>query len=109
MAIGSHFQDTNPSREAALGNTGGRLGSVVSPASESPSLGYSFDALGLAAVAAVNDVPNVASEKMLLKAGFRSLSEVEGPKYRLRTYILERKAWQQRDRTPPRGTPSGHR
>jgi ribosomal-protein-alanine N-acetyltransferase len=54
-------------------------------------LDYAFDTLRQSVLAAVNDVPNVASEKMLLRLGFLRLSEVPGPRYRLRTYRLDRK------------------
>lgn len=60
-------------------------------------LRYAFNTLSLPLVAAVNDVPNAASEKMLLKAGFSALSEVSGPKYTLRTYNLKRDVWLQRN------------
>ena len=42
--------------------------------------------LGLTQLAAVTDVPNVRSDRMLRRAGFVELSETDGPRYRLRTY-----------------------
>jgi len=59
-------------------------------------LTHAFDALDLPMLSAVNDVPNVASERMLRALGFQLLSEVQGPKYPLRTYTLRRSAWQRR-------------
>ena len=56
-------------------------------------LTHAFNALELPKVAAVNDVPNVASERMLNALGFQVLSEVQGPRHRMRTYTLERRAW----------------
>lgn len=53
-------------------------------------LAHAFDTLKQPALAAVNDVPNEASERMLKRLGFEFLSEVQGPKYRLRTYTLQR-------------------
>lgn len=52
-------------------------------------LGYAFNTLGLSSLAAANDVPNTASERMLIAAGFSVVSEVDGPKYRLRTYLRQ--------------------
>ena len=57
-------------------------------------LSYAFGPLAQPKLAAVNDAPNIASEKMLLKLGFIEHSEVEGPRYRLRTYHLQRAAWE---------------
>jgi RimJ/RimL family protein N-acetyltransferase len=51
---------------------------------------HAFDTLEQLTVAAVNDVPNAASERMLRRLGFEFLSEVQGPKHRLRTYTLQR-------------------
>ncbi|TQV70674.1 GNAT family N-acetyltransferase [Exilibacterium tricleocarpae] len=56
-------------------------------------LTYAFDRLQQPCLCAVNDVPNVASERMLKKLGFDILSEVQGPKYRLRTYQLPHSSW----------------
>lgn len=53
-------------------------------------LRHAFETLELARVAAVNDVPNAASERMLTALGFKVLSEVRRPKYPMRTYILTR-------------------
>ncbi|MCU0648476.1 MAG: GNAT family N-acetyltransferase [Gemmatimonadaceae bacterium] len=50
-------------------------------------LAHAAGALGLARLAAVTDVPNVASDRMLQRAGFDVLGEVPGPRYRLRTYL----------------------
>jgi ribosomal-protein-alanine N-acetyltransferase len=47
---------------------------------------YAAGPLGLAELAGVTDVPNVASDRMLRRAGFVVLGEVAGPKYPLRTY-----------------------
>jgi RimJ/RimL family protein N-acetyltransferase len=56
-------------------------------------LSHAFGTLDLPKVAAVNDVPNVASGRMLDALGFRMHSEVEGPRHRLRTYLMERNSW----------------
>ena len=53
-------------------------------------LDHAFGVLELPRVAAVNDAPNVASERMLNAVGFQMLSEVQGPKFRIRTYTLDR-------------------
>ena len=52
-------------------------------------IGYATSHLGLTQLAAVTDVPNVRSDQMLRRAGFVELSETDGPKYRLRTYLLD--------------------
>ena len=57
------------------------------------SLDYVFATLGFASVAGVNDVPNEASHRMLLRAGFVPIGECPGPHYRLRTYRLNRDAF----------------
>ena len=51
---------------------------------------HAFDTLGLDRLAAVADVPNAASDRMLRRAGFRALGECDGPRHRLRTYLSER-------------------
>jgi len=56
-------------------------------------LTYAFETLEKSCLCAVNDVPNIASERMLIKLGFNILSEVQGPKYQLRTYQLKRNSW----------------
>jgi [ribosomal protein S5]-alanine N-acetyltransferase len=48
---------------------------------------YAAQTLRLDALAGVHDVPNIASARMLARAGFTELSEVPGPRYRLRTYV----------------------
>jgi RimJ/RimL family protein N-acetyltransferase len=62
-----------------------------------PLLDYAFGPLDQSTLAAVNDVPNSASAKMLLCLGFRPLSEVQGPRYRMRTYRLGREDRRQRN------------
>jgi RimJ/RimL family protein N-acetyltransferase len=52
-------------------------------------IGYATSHLVLTQLAAVTDVPNVRSDQMLRRAGFVELSETDGPKYRLRTYLLD--------------------
>jgi RimJ/RimL family protein N-acetyltransferase len=51
-------------------------------------LRYGFDDLGLPLVAAVNDVPNAASDRLVRRLGFEVTGECDGPKYRLRTCRL---------------------
>jgi RimJ/RimL family protein N-acetyltransferase len=59
-------------------------------------LDYAFGELRQTTVAAVNDLPNTASERMLLRLGFVPRCEVQGPRCRLRTYRLASSAWQAR-------------
>jgi RimJ/RimL family protein N-acetyltransferase len=81
-----------------------RLGGLVEPLvalrPEQWGRGYAGEALqalieharsnlGLTQLAAVTDVPNVRSDRMLRRAGFVELSETDGPRYRLRTYLLD--------------------
>ncbi|MCA1957770.1 MAG: GNAT family N-acetyltransferase [Nitrospira sp.] len=70
-----------------------RWGNGLATEALSAVLGHAFKTLTVASVAAVNHLPNAASERMLLRAGFTALSEVAGPKYRLRTFIIQRHAW----------------
>jgi [ribosomal protein S5]-alanine N-acetyltransferase len=51
---------------------------------------YAFEPLGLSQLAAVNDVPNGASARLLRRLGFAVTGEYEGPRYRLHTYALSR-------------------
>ena len=51
---------------------------------------YAFGALGLLRLAAVADVPNEASHRMLERVGFRATGETAGPRHPLRTYVLTR-------------------
>ena len=57
------------------------------PESLAATVRHAFSAEGRT-ILAVHDVPNVASARMLTKMDFVALSEVPGPKYRLRTYVL---------------------
>lgn len=52
-------------------------------------IGYARNQLHLPRLAGAADVPNEASHRMLERCGFRRFSEVAGPAYRLRTYLLE--------------------
>lgn len=56
---------------------------------------YAFNTLDRKCVCAVNDVPNIASERMLKKLGFDFLSEVLTVRHPLRTYRLNQESWQQ--------------
>jgi ribonuclease BN (tRNA processing enzyme)/RimJ/RimL family protein N-acetyltransferase len=51
---------------------------------------HGFSSLGLSRLAAVNDAPNLASERMLRALGFRPTGECDGPHYRMRTHELAR-------------------
>jgi ribosomal-protein-alanine N-acetyltransferase len=51
-------------------------------------LGYGFRSLGLSTIVAINDVPNEASDRLLNRLGFKARGECDGPRYRMRTYIL---------------------
>jgi [ribosomal protein S5]-alanine N-acetyltransferase len=49
---------------------------------------YAFTQLRVRELGAVNDLPNTASGRMLLRLGFSVLSQVTGPKYEMQTYYL---------------------
>jgi RimJ/RimL family protein N-acetyltransferase len=49
---------------------------------------YAFETLGLDQLAAVHDVPNEASGRLVQRLGFQPVGECDGPKYRMRTYRL---------------------
>lgn len=74
----------------------GRWGEGFATEGLAAILAYAFETLSLSALAAVNDVPNAASERTLLNVGFSLQSEVDGPRCRLRIYRLERRAWLRR-------------
>ena len=61
-------------------------------------LEYATLTLGISQLAGVTDVPNVASDRMLRRAGFVVLGESAGPRYPLRTYLWD--AAQQSPRSP---------
>jgi RimJ/RimL family protein N-acetyltransferase len=52
-------------------------------------IAYARAPLGRSRLAAVTDVPNAASDRMLRRAGFIVLGETMGPRYPLRTYLRE--------------------
>jgi [ribosomal protein S5]-alanine N-acetyltransferase len=56
---------------------------------------YAFASLGLTELAAVNDVPNEASHRLVERLGFRLIGECDGPCYRMRTYRLTAQAFSQ--------------
>lgn len=58
-------------------------------------LDYGFITLDRPTIAAVNDAPNLASEKMLLKTGFTLLSQKPGPRHPLCTYTQNTQHWVQ--------------
>lgn len=51
-------------------------------------LGYGFRSLGLKTIVAITDVPNEASDRLLNRLGFSARGECDGPRYRMRTYII---------------------
>ena len=55
-------------------------------------LAYGFSSLALPDIVAVSDVPNVASHRLLQRAGFNPTGEIEGPRYRMATFLLKRDA-----------------
>lgn len=52
-------------------------------------VGYASRELRLTRLAGVTDVPNAASDRMLRRAGFQPLGECAGPRYPMRTYLLD--------------------
>lgn len=54
---------------------------------------HAFETLDLKALAGVHDVPNSASGRLLERAGFLPLSEVDGPRHAMRIYILTHRMW----------------
>jgi RimJ/RimL family protein N-acetyltransferase len=50
---------------------------------------HAFGPLGLPVLSAVIDAPNAASQRLVHRLGFLFTGEVEGPRYRLRTYRLD--------------------
>ena len=55
-----------------------------------PVLHYAFATRGDQRLIAVVDVPNEASHRLMLRLGFTATGECDGPRYRLRTYLLPR-------------------
>jgi RimJ/RimL family protein N-acetyltransferase len=52
-------------------------------------LAHGFGTLGLARIAGVCDAPNLASARMLARAGFREIGEFPGVHYRVKTWSKE--------------------
>lgn len=59
-------------------------------------LQYGFDHLDQPLLVAVNDLPNVSSEKLLRRLGFSPYVETPGPRHPHRAYLLARQAWKLR-------------
>jgi RimJ/RimL family protein N-acetyltransferase len=57
-----------------------------------PLVAHAFGTLALARLVAVADIPNEASDRMLRRLEFTATGECEGPVYRARTYVLNRRA-----------------
>jgi RimJ/RimL family protein N-acetyltransferase len=57
-------------------------------------LEHAFVQLDLPRVCALADIPNDASVRLVSRLGFTPSAEGEGPKHRLRAYVLTRAAWQ---------------
>jgi len=53
-----------------------------------PVLHYAFATRGDEQLIAVVDVPNEASHRLMVRLGFTPTGECDGPRYRLRTYVL---------------------
>lgn len=56
-------------------------------------LDYGFITLDRPTIAAVNDAPNKASGRMLLKTGFTLMSQKAGPRHPLHTYTQDTTHW----------------
>lgn len=56
-------------------------------------LRHAFTVLDQEVIAAVHDLPNSASRRIVERLGFRCLREVPGPKHPLRVYLLRRDEW----------------
>jgi RimJ/RimL family protein N-acetyltransferase len=56
-------------------------------------LEHAFAGLGLARLAAVVDVPNERSDRLVRALGFAPTGEGPGPRYRMRSYALTRDGW----------------
>jgi RimJ/RimL family protein N-acetyltransferase len=67
-------------------------------------LTHAFDTLERERIAGAADVPNTASIRMLERLGFAPLSEVQGPRYLMRTYLLTKKQWRSRRAGVKEGT-----
>jgi RimJ/RimL family protein N-acetyltransferase len=57
---------------------------------------YAFDVLALPHLTATVDVPNQASHRLMARVGFAADGETEGPKLRLRWYVIARDEWRRR-------------
>ena len=51
---------------------------------------YAFEQLGLSQLAAVTDVPNEASDRLVRRLGFKVRGECDGRRYRLRIHVRTR-------------------
>jgi [ribosomal protein S5]-alanine N-acetyltransferase len=55
-----------------------------------PMLDYAFRSLRLDRLVGVTDLPNAPSQRLLQRLGFTMSAETDGPRYRLRHYVLSR-------------------
>jgi RimJ/RimL family protein N-acetyltransferase len=55
-------------------------------------IAYAFRDLGLDKLTGINDAPNEASDRMMKRLGFRITGEIDGPRHRLRTYVLTKES-----------------
>lgn len=82
-ALAGEIEPTVALHPDAWGN--GLAGEMLAAA-----LAHGFGALALPHIAAISDVPNAASARMLARAGFRQAGEHPGLHYRLFSWMLER-------------------
>jgi RimJ/RimL family protein N-acetyltransferase len=52
------------------------------------AIAYGFTSLGLARLAAIVDLPNARSHRLVQRLGFVAVGEGDGPRYRFRAYVL---------------------
>jgi ribosomal-protein-alanine N-acetyltransferase len=64
---------------------------------------YAFWRLGLDELVAWVDVPNAPSHRLVERLGFSASGELDGPRYRMRHYVLSRSEYVRRAESPARG------
>lgn len=62
-------------------------GSDVAFAAAQAAMRHGFEVLKLRRILAAVDLPNERSHRLMLRLGFLPMGEVDGPKYRARTYM----------------------
>lgn len=80
-------------RELMIAISERRWGRGVALAAARSAMRHGFEILKLDRILAGVDLPNERSHRLMTRLGFSATGEVDGPKYRARTYEISAAAW----------------